>query len=331
MTTDTLSDVLRAVRLTGAVYYSIETSSPWVAEAAESRLLAPRLGLDSEHVIEYHLIAKGACWAGLLNEPCVRVETGDIIVFPQGDAHVLSSAPGMRSPPNLDDHQPPMGRSLPFALNEGGGGPDRAHVVCGFLGLDARPFNPLLAALPRFIHQPAKGGQSGLFSSLVTLALDESKARESGSECVLARLSELLFVDLVRRYVASLPPEQTGWLAALKDDMVGKALTLLHDRPSEDWSLEQLAKLVGVSRSVLAERFAELVGIPPMAYLTRWRMQLAAGLLAGTSASLAEISGRVGYGSEAAFSRAFKKVVGVAPAFWRQGMRPGGAVAAEAH
>ncbi len=326
MSTDTLSDVLRAVRLTGAVYYSIESSSPWVAETPESRVIAPRLGLESEHVIEYHLIASGACWGGLLDEPAVRLQAGDVLAFPQGDAHVLSSAPGMRSPPVLEFFERPVGQSLPFALSAGGGGADRAHVVCGFLGLDARPFNPLLAALPRFIHQRSSTGQSSLFGSLVSVAVEESRQRNSGGECVLARLSELLFVDVVRRYVASLPAEQTGWLAALKHEIVGKALTLLHDRPTEDWSLDTLARQVAVSRSVLAERFAALVGIPPMAYLARWRMQLAAGLLTGTTASLAEISERVGYGSEAAFSRAFKKTVGVAPAFWRQGQRPSAAL-----
>ncbi|HEX3770405.1 MAG TPA: AraC family transcriptional regulator, partial [Polyangiaceae bacterium] len=197
------------------------------------------------------------------------------------------------------------------------GGRERAEVICGFLGCDARPYNPLLSALPRVMHVRSAG--AGVIPRFIEIALAESLAPRSGSECVLARLSELLFVEVVRRYVADLPPEQTGWLAGLRDDTIGRALEKLHQRPAHPWTLEELAKECAMSRSSLAERFALFVGIPPIQYLAQWRIQLAASLLRTTKASLAEIAAQVGYGSEAALSRAFKRQVGVAPAPYRRG------------
>jgi AraC-like DNA-binding protein len=146
----------------------------------------------------------------------------------------------------------------------------------------------------------------------------ESAEKRAGGEGVLAKLSELMFIEVIRRYLADLPPEQAGWLAGLRDPFVGKALSLLHGRPQRAWTIEILAKEVGLSRSVLAERFADLVGMPPMHYLAKWRMQLAAGLLSGGNANIATVAAEIGYASEAAFSRAFKKVVGVPPSDWRR-------------
>jgi AraC-like DNA-binding protein len=328
MSTDTLSDVLRAVRLTGAVFFSVDASSPWVAEAPPASVIAPHIMPGAEHVIEYHVMVSGSCWGGLVGEPPLRLEAGDVIVFPQGDPHVMSSAPGMRGEPDLALHRRPVGQQLPLLIDPGGGGPERTRLVCGFLGCDARPFNPLLATLPRVLHVRPRDPDDGLIGHFVRFAVSESGERGSGSECVLARLSELMFVEVVRRYVAALPAEQTGWLAGLRDPTVGKALMHLHDRPAADWTIESLAKTSGTSRSILAERFAHFVGIPPMQYLAQWRMQLAAGMLAGGTATLADISEQVGYGSEAALSRAFKKVAGVPPAAWRQGRRAGGSAPA---
>jgi AraC-like DNA-binding protein len=134
---------------------------------------------------------------------------------------------------------------------------------------------------------------------------------------VLARLSELMFIEVVRRYLETLPPEQTGWLAGLREPFVGRALSLMHGSPAQNWTIDELATQVGVSRSVLAERFNRLIGIPPMQYLANWRMQIAAGLLSGGNANMATVAAEIGYGSEAAFSRAFKKMVGVPPSAWR--------------
>ena len=318
MSADPLSDVLRGVRLQGAVFYDVHARSPWEAAAPPAPVLAPHVMPGAEHVIEYHVVAEGSCWGNIEGETPVRLETGDVVVFPQGDAHVLASAPTMRAGATRPNRPPrEIGAQFPILLVEGGTGAP-AHVVCGFLGCDARPFNPLLATLPRMIHVKSGGG---LLEHLVGVAVAESTTRGAGGEVILARLSELLFVEVVRRYLATLPAEQTGWLAGLRDEFVGRALALLHDRPTDEWSLEELASSVGISRSALVERFTSLVGTPPMQYLAQWRMQLAAGLLANGSASVAEAAASVGYGSEAAFSRAFKKLVGVPPATWRNTRR----------
>jgi AraC-like DNA-binding protein len=314
---DTLSEVLRAVRLTGAVFFSIDASPPWVAETPSAAAVGPFIMPGVEHVIEYHVVTAGTCWGGIVDEPALKLEAGDIIVFPQGDSHVMSSAPGMRGQPDFESFRTLSQGRLPLSVSLRGGGPERARLVCGFLGCDARPFNPLLATLPRVMHLRAEGNDTAL-RTLVDLALTESEVQRAGGDCVLSRLSELLFVEVVRRYVAQLPPDGVGWFAGLRDPHIGRALQRLHERPAHDWSLDGLAKDCGVSRSVLAERFAHLVGVPPIQYLAQWRIQLAASLLRGSRASLAEIAERVGYGSETALSRAFKRQVGVAPAVYRR-------------
>jgi AraC-like DNA-binding protein len=324
MSTDTLSDVLRAVRLRGAVFFSFEASTPWVAEAPPARELGTHIMPGVEHVIEYHVIKRGCSWGGIVDEPPVRLEQGDVIVFPQGDGHVLSSEPGMRAPADSNTATFERAARLPITIRRGGGGSERAEVICGFLGCDTRPFNPLLEVLPRVIHVPHRGGEDSVFGQLVTLALAESTAQAAGGETMLARLSELLFVEVIRHYVAGLPPEHRGWLAGLRDDRIGNVLGMLHHRPEHPWSLDELAREAGMSRSSLAESFAHLVGIPPMQYLAQWRMQLTATLLSTTALSIAEIADRVGYGSEAALSRAYKRSVGVAPAEWRRGKRSAG-------
>jgi AraC-like DNA-binding protein len=320
--TDTLSDVLRAVRLTGAIYFRIEGSAPWVAETPPSREIAPALMPGVDHVIEYHVVTAGSCFGGLIDQPPVRLEAGDVIVFPQGDAHVISSAPGMRGGPGMDEFQPSQ-KGIPVSVSIQGGGKDQASVICGFLGCDARPFNPLLAALPRVIHVRSKGERESVLHRLLELAVIEADTPKSGSDCVLSRLSELLFVEVVRSYVDTLPAETEGWFAGLRDPCVGRALQHLHERPTHAWSLEELAKEVAVSRSILAERFVQFVGVPPIQYLAQWRIQLAASLLRAGTSSLAEIAQRVGYSSEAALSKAFKRWVGVSPALYRKGKSSG--------
>jgi len=316
--TDTLSDVLRAVRLTGAVFFAIDASAPWVTEAPPAAAVAPHIMPGVEHVIEYHVITAGSCWGGLLDEPAIQLEAGDVIVFPQGDPHVISSSAGMRAQLDLTPHERASKSPLPIAISIDGGGADRTQFICGFLGCDARPFNPLLATLPRVIHLRGNGENGSVLRHLVELAVAESGAPKAGSDCILARLSELLFIEVVRRYVASLPAENVGWFAGLRDDQIGRALQKLHQRPAHAWNLEELAKEVGMSRSMLAERFSHFVGIPPIQYLAQWRIQLAAVLLRTNNSGLAEIAERVGYGSEAALSRAFKRWVGVAPALYRR-------------
>ena len=313
---DPLSDVLRTVRLTGAVFFDVLASEPWVAETPPGRDIVGAIFPGAEHLISYHVVARGECWGHVVGEPPRRLQAGDVIVFPHGDPHVMSSAPGMRGLPDVGLYRPPADGRLPFTITMGSERPHPARLVCGFLGWDARPFNPLLAALPPVMHVSDDG--TSAIGLLVRMAMAESEGPRSGAACMLGRLSELMFVDVVRRYLDTLPPERTGWLAALRDGFVGRALAALHAHPARPWTLESLGREVGLSRSALAERFAELVGQPPMQYLTNWRMQLAANLLVSGQESVAEIADRVGYESEAAFSRAFKKVVGVPPGGWRK-------------
>ena len=322
MPADVLSDVLRAVHLTGAVYFDFDLSSPWVLEAPPSREIVGKVMPGAQRVIEYHLIARGKGWGHAVGHPPIRLGEGDLLVFPQGDAHVLSSDPGLRAPLDMSPFAQPF-TELPVVYELGGGGPERARIVCCFLGCDERPYNPLLTALPRVIHLSSSDPQAatGWLGTLLTIAASESGGSRAGSENVLSRLSELMFVEAIRRYLETLPPAQTGWLAGLRDPMVGQALAALHREASEPWTVERLARLAGLSRSVFAERFAAMVGHPPMHYLALWRMQLAARLLAEGS-GVAKVAAAVGYESESAFSRAFKKLVGQAPATWRRHSAP---------
>jgi AraC-like DNA-binding protein len=339
---DTLSDLLRAVRLRGALYFFVEGIEPWVAEAPPARELAPMIMPGAGHLLEFHGVARGACWAAVVGDPPVRLEAGDIVLFPQGDGHVLSSAPGMRSESvdmrSLFDPRPAQ---LPFAISYGeegvttarldGGGRGQATIVCGFLALDARPFNPLLSALPRMLHMPgAAAGEHSWIPTFLRTTVEESNHRRPGSEAMLERMSEMMFVEVLRRYVDMLPPEQTGWLAGLRDPGVGRALALLHERPDAAWTLETLGEQAGLSRTMLHERFVHFIGQPPMQYLTAWRMQLAATRLRDSDAKLIEIALDVGYESEAAFSRAFKRAAGESPGAWRRNRRAVAAAPANA-
>ena len=320
MTADALSDVLKTVRLTGATFFNCACKAPWVAESPPQEMILPKVLPDAELLIAYHVVTEGRCFTNIVGEEPIAIEAGEVVVFTKGDAHVLSSNPGMRAEP-----RPPRaldgiaGTQLPFFLNYGGDGPITAKFVCGYLACDAHPFNPLLDSLPPVIKAgDPRGGDKGWLGQFIRLATMESADKRAGGESVLAKLSELMFIEVVRRYLAALPPEQAGWLAGLRDPFVGKALSLMHAKPARDWTIEDLAKDVGLSRSVLAERFADLVGMPPMQYLAKWRMQIASGLLSNGSANIASVAAEVGYASEAAFSRAFKKLVGVPPSDWRR-------------
>jgi AraC-like DNA-binding protein len=302
----------------------MEVSSPWVVEVPPATKLASMLLAGAEHVVSYHIVRRGGCWAAVRGAAPVRLEAGDVFVVPRGDAYVMGSAPDLRS--TLSRHAATeffrlmASASAPLTVTEGGGGPERAHVICGFLGCDIRSFNPVIEALPRVLHLRRQRGtrEDSRLSQLVELALAESRERQHGTRCVLLRLSELLFIEVVRRYLESLTGEDRGWLAGLRDPMAGHALALLHNRPADPWSLERLAREIGVSRSSLAERFSLLVGQPPMRYLTRWRIQLACRLLRDDAAKVSAVALDVGYQSEAAFSRAFKGIVGTSPATWRR-------------
>jgi len=334
MSADTLSDLLRAVRLHGAIFYHIEGRPPWAAEAPPAREIIPAILPGAEHMFEFHGVVKGTCWAAIAGETPIRLEAGDLVLFPQGDAHVISSDPGMRAPVDRDVYFAPRPPQLPQALSVRETGiragrlddaGDHATVVCGFMGLDARPFNPLLASLPRVLRIPGSMlGPDSWVTTLMRAVANESSDRRPGGEAVLERMSEMLFVEVLRRYIDSLPEGETGWLAGMRDPAVSRALALMHQRPSEAWTLEGLSDEVGLSRSSLHDRFVHLIGKPPMQYLAQWRMQLAAGMLRDTNAKLIEVALDVGYESEAAFSRAFKRTAGMSPGAWRKSKRRAG-------
>ena len=262
-----------------------------------------------------------------MGEAPVRLEAGDIVLFPQGDAHVISSAPGIapaRFGPDWVYATRNDPKPIPIVFHTGNeftlGAPAAEspnNIACGFLGCDLRPFNPLIATLPRLLHLPAAADGSWI-SEAMRQAVDASQNKRPGGDAVLERISELMFVDAVRRHLERLPDASTGWLAGLRDRHVGRALALIHENPGRAWTIDALADDIALSRSAFYERFVRLIGQPPMQYLTQWRMQAAANLLRQSNATVASIALDVGYESEAAFARAFKRLVGTPPASWRR-------------
>ncbi len=328
MSRDTLSDLLRSVRLRGAVFYHVSYCGEWAVEASSAKEIAAAVLPGCEHVLEYHMIAKGNGWAAVAGLPPVRMAVGDIVMFAQGDRHVVSSAPDLtpeQRPPEwvyaTRDEPKPMPIAVQHGVTTAGVRVpvDEADtvLVCGFLGCDVRPFNPLVAALPRLLHMPASRA-GGWVSRVIDQAVAESNERRPGGDAVLERLAEMMFVDTARRYLDSLPEDATGWLAGLRDRFVGKALAQLHEKPEHAWTVEDLARDVGLSRSAFHDRFVQYVGQPPMQYLANWRIQIGARLLRESNRNVAAIALEVGYDSEAAFSRAFKRMVGAPPAAWRK-------------
>jgi AraC-like DNA-binding protein len=313
---DPLSDLLRVVRLDGAYFFAVEAAGSWTIDTVAAQELSPRIMPAAEHLISYHVLTQGHCYAALIGEEPVELGPGDVIVFPHGDAHIMSSGRGLRVGPHI--HTSTATRYADTVLL-GDEGPRDSSIVCGFLGCDRRPFNPLLAALPRRMHM--RGMSSAWLDSFTRRLTEESRLGRPGADSVLTRLGELMFIEVLRRYLEALPPGQTGWLAGLRDDVIGRVLRLFHGQPGHPWTLDELARESASSRSNVAKQFALLVGQPPMQYLTQWRMQVAANLLAQSGTKVAAIGAEVGYDSEAAFSRAFKKATGLAPGAWREARR----------
>lgn len=279
---------------------------------------------ESEHVIAFHIMLDGWCWAELADKgaPPIRMEAGDAVIFPHGEAHYMGPELGRRSKPDMEMYYRPRDRALPFVVSEFGGDGDPARFVCGYLGCDARPFNPVLEALPRMMHVRASGSGGVMTNDLIRIALQENEQPRAGGETILSKLSELMFLQAVRQYIDSLPAEFTGWLSGLRDRHISAALRLMHGKPEENWTLEGLSREAGLSRSAFAERFVDIMGVPPMQYLASWRLQRAARLLEQPSISIAQAAAAVGYESEAAFNRAFKKQVGLPPGAWRRSRAP---------
>jgi AraC-like DNA-binding protein len=319
---DVLSDVLLAVRLTGAVFFDVEARAPFLSETPGVGEIGGQVLAGAEHVISFHIVTEGSCWAETVDRsaPPVQVHAGDIVVFPGGNANIMASSPGMRGKPDRAAYYRPADRTLPISLATGGtSGDPRTRLVCGFLGCDTRPFNPLLDALPRIVHVPLSTESRQWLENLVGMAVRASGTEGAGQEAMLAKLAELLFVEAIRAHLNRLPEDARDWLAGLRDPQVGSALRLLHGQPAHAWTPQLLAHEIGMSRSSFSERFTTYVGIPPMHYLGRWRLQLASRLLEGGTISVGQAAAAVGYQSEAAFNRAFKREVGQAPGAWRRG------------
>ncbi|MEQ8278065.1 MAG: AraC family transcriptional regulator [Deltaproteobacteria bacterium] len=326
---DPISDVLDHVRLNGATLFVWEPSWPFRYDIPSDDRLGSYLLPDAERIISYHIVTEGPCWGGVPGEDPVHLETGDIFVVPRGDAYVMSNEPLLYDPEHTTgaEHVLRQIRDGEFGnvIRDGGGGEESNRIICGFLGCDLSPYNPLIESLPRLIRVPRlDDGRTDHLSNLIDFALQEAFAPGDGGRSVLLRLSEAMLIAVLRRYVTSSEPIPTGWLAGLREPIVSKALALIHGRPRERWTLANLARAVGSSRSTLAERFARLVGQPPMQYLTLWRMQLAARQLTNEGVKLFAVAQEVGYESEAAFSRAFKRVVGIPPTEWRETRSPFG-------
>ena len=316
---DVLSEVFAAVRFSGGVFLDAEFTAPWCVVSQVGPEEFDAQGRMPAQLIAYHYVIDGRLLIRVGDTAPLPVLAGEIVLLPRNDAHVLGSAADLR-PVVIDDQIQAPGERTPAVLRHGGGG-EPTHVICGYLGCDM-PDNLLLQALPPLLRLGVRDGAGGAWmETSFRHAAAEFSVSSSGSAAVLGRLAELLFVEGVRRYVAALPEGQSGWLAGLRDRLVGRSLALLHGRVAHPWTTEELAREVGLSRSAFAERFTGLVGVPPMRYLASWRLQLAAVRLRESGAATAQIAADVGYESDAAFNRAFKRTFGTTPAAWRNGGR----------
>ena len=317
---DVLSEVLKVVKLQGAMFYNGEFSSPWSLCSPASRAIAPYLAPGAGHVIIYHLVTQGHASARLVDGEQISLDAGDVVIFPHGDSHIIENGPPTKT---VD-----LGKELARLITQGlklarfGGGGEVTKFICGFMACDPQVSHVFLSGLPPVFKVSIRNDASGKWlENSIRFSVNEADASRAGGEAVLAKLSEVLFVETLRAYIAQLPAHQTGWLAGARDAEVGKALALMHRNPAQPWTIASLAKDAGVSRSVLAERFRRFLNEAPMAYLTRWRLQLGAQMLASTSYSVAQIASEVGYESEAAFNRAFKREFTVPPARFRRESR----------
>jgi AraC-like DNA-binding protein len=314
---DALSEVLRVIRLDSAIFFNAEFSEPWCLVSPESRVLAPELSSAAGHVIIYHLLCEGRAYAELNDGERVPLVAGDLVTFPHGHGHRLgggASAPTIDAGSALHDVQ-----AHGLDLFESGGGGARSRFICGFLACDPQLGRAFLGGLPRVVKVNIREDPSGQWlENSLKFSVTEAAGRQAGADAMLAQLSEALFAETLRRYARQLPDAQIGWLAGARDPELGRALALVHRRPAHPWTAADLAREAGLSRTVLAERFRHFLGESPVAYLTRWRLVLGARALTTTSHSVVQIAQEVGYESEAAFNRAFKREYGLPPARYRR-------------
>jgi len=315
---DALSDVLRVVRLTGGVFLDARFTAPWsVVGRVEPEEI--RAFIDNpQHVIGFHYVVAGRMIVCVPGGQPIEVKAGEIVLTPRNDMHILTSSPEVM-PISAGAI---VGEGAGIGQLEYGGGGAETRMVCGYLGSDARD-NPVVTALPPLLTLNVAATPGGAcIAQSFAFAAQQLAEGAVGASTIISKLSELMFVEAVRRHIEQLPPEQTGWLAGLRDPAIGKALALLHTEPGRDWTAEGLADAVHLSRSAFAERFSALLGQPPMRYLTNWRMQLAAHRLREQRGTISQIAFDVGYESEAAFTRAFRREMGAPPATWRKQAAP---------
>jgi AraC-like DNA-binding protein len=313
---DALSETLRVVRLVGAIFIQARFTAPWCYDSPHADAAARVLEPEAENVVIFHLITEGECVVELGDEAPVRLVAGDVVLFPQGHAHRMASEPGVApaTPRRLETVLARRPRTLAYG---GGGRPTR--MVCGYLACDKRLARLLLAGLPPIVRVNVRGSNAGAWlEASVRYALAEARSPRPGGEGVLSKLAEVLFIEVLRLTMNEHHSGRTGWLAGVGDRIVGAALNAMHAQPARAWTLEDLARAANSSRSVLAERFQQLVGTAPMQYLAQWRMVLAANLLVRSNAPLARIAEDVGYQTDTAFSRAFRREYGAPPAAWRR-------------
>jgi AraC-like DNA-binding protein len=321
---DALSEALSTVRLTGAIFFNAEFTAPWgfaAPDPARARRIMPLLAPGAEHVVVYHLLTEGRAVARTAGLDDLPLAAGDIVIAPHGAYHTVSNG----SPAKFaDSAAASLGKYLDGDLSTTcyGGGGEATRFVCGFFGCEQRAQKLFLAGLPPLLKINIRGDAAGawLESSIRHLVCEASSGRP-GATVLLSKMAEALFIEALRRYMERLPPEQTGWLAGARDRVVGTALAALHRKPDRRWTVEALAAEAGASRSVLAERFNRFLGEPPLTYLAHWRLQLAAVLLRTTPKTVLNVAADVGYESEAAFNRAFKREFGLPPAQFRRSGR----------
>lgn len=319
---DPLSDVLELVHLEGALLFMVDASDPWCVDVPPVAAYAEILGAPRGRVISFHIVLEGAGLASVPGSNPTRFQPGDVLVYPKGDAYRMESALG--TPPEFDRDgmiaffAALAAERLPFVVPEGGGGTPTARFVCGFLTADAPLFDPLLSNLPALLKVGRPNPESDTLSGLVDAAGAAFARDGPGLRTVRRSICRLMLVETLRQHLMNVGAQEAGWLAALADPVAGAAIRILHERPSEGWTLALLARQVGTSRSVLSERFTRKVGRSPMDYLAFWRVQLAGDMLMRDRVSIEEAAAQVGYASAQSFSRAFKRVAGVSPAVWRR-------------
>jgi AraC-like DNA-binding protein len=317
---DALSAILKSVRLEGGVFVDAEFTAPWCIQAKYGLAAVRRQLAPSEHVVFFHFVAEGRCRIRVHDATeLLEVGAGDVVLFPRDDTQLMGSH--LRLAPFDAAKLMAAGEEKDgIARISHGGGGEATRLVCGFLACSRSLSRTLFEGLPKVLHIPlGDGATTSLLRDLLRVAVRESSEWRPGAQSTLAKLSELLFVEALRRYVEQLPAGGRGWLAGVRDPHVGRAMGLMHGDPARAWTVDELARAVAISRSVLAERFSELLGEPPMQYLKRWRLTLASHALRSGRESIVRIAERSGYESEASFNRAFKREFGQPPAAWRRG------------